>query len=170
MIPSTALGELLMVGAVPVAAAITILAAILARRYRRFALGLAGLALALLAGMMITGRRLAEPLDQLRQAQMERFADFSVGWTREQVEASLGPPDLECAGQGVYVHQVMGTQELLKNLYDSTAERWIYFPPGVDEEPGGECEPRYADGEVGFNAEGRVIWYVELTEATFLNF
>lgn len=170
MIPSTALGELLIVASVPLAAAIAIVAAILARRHRRLAYVLAGLAVVVLIGSMAAGRRLAEPLNEMRKRQTERFAALEIGWTREEVAAALGRPDLECPGEGAHVHKAMGTRELVIGLYESTAERWIYFLPGTADQARAGCRPRFADGEVGFNTEGKVIWYIELTDDTFLTF
>ena len=170
MLPDTALGELLIVASIPVAAAIAILAAILARRYRRLAVALAGLAIVVLAGFMIAGRRLSEPLNEMRKRQTERFAPLETGWTRAEVEALLGDPDLECPGEGAHAHKVMGSRDLVRNLYASTAERWIYFLPESGGAERSQCRPRFGDGEVGFNSEGRVIWYIELTDDTFLTF
>lgn len=171
MLPPAALGELLIVGAIPAAATLAIIGGILARRHRRLAYVLAALAGVVLVAMMVTGRRLTAPLNELRSVQKERFADLEVGWTREAVEASLGAADLRCPGEDFHEHRVMGTTELLSNLYASTTERWIYTVPGAQptqERPG--CRPLYGDGEVGFNAEGRVIWYIELTDETFMTF
>lgn len=170
MIPSTALGELLIVASVPLAAVILIVAAMLARKFRRLAFTLAGLSVVVLAGLMITGRRLSEPLIEIRKRQTERFEPLRIGWTRDEVREILGEPDLQCPGEGAHVHRVMGTRELVLNLYASTAERWIYFLPESAGRDRSDCRPRYADGEVGFNAEGRVIWYIELTDDTFLTF
>jgi hypothetical protein len=170
MIPATAWGELLIVGSVPAAAAILIVAAMLARRHRRLAYAVAGLAVVVLAGFMALGRHLGEPLNEIRKRQKGLYAPLRVGWTREEVAALLGEPDLLCPGEGAHVHKVMGTRQLVRGLYASTAERWIYVLPESADRERPDCRPHYADGEVGFNAEGRVIWYIELTDDTFLTF
>ncbi len=107
-----------MVGSIPVAVVIAIVAAVLSARHRRLGRALMVLAALVLAGMMLAGRHLSAP---------------------------LGAPDLECSGEGGRGHRVRGTQEA-------------------------ECLPRYADGEVGFNSQGKVIWFIELTDETFLTF
>lgn len=174
MIPAPALGELLTVGAVPVAAAVAVLAAILARRHRRAAWVLVGVAAVVLVGMTVAGRRLSAPFEDARARQLGRFAPLAVGLTAAEVETALGAPDLRCPGEGVYAHRVMGTTELLARLFAATEERWIYFLPGAtadhDSAARDACQPRHGDGVVGLNAEGRVIWYVELTDERFLTF
>ena len=170
MISPTALGELLMVGSIPLAVVIAIVAAFLSTRRRRLARALMVLAVVVLAGMMLAGRYLSAPLEALRARQLERFEPLEVGWSRSQVRSALGTADLECTGEGGRGHQVRGTQELLARLYDATTERWIYFPPGAPPEDHGECLPLSADGEVGFNSQGKVIWFIELTDERFLTF
>lgn len=171
MLSSAALGELLIVGALPMAAILAIVAAILAARRPRLARVLMVSALLALVGMMITGRRLVKPLNEIRKQQSARFAPVKVGWTQGQVEDALGAADRRCPGEGAYLHKVRGTSELVSSLYASTTQRWIYFVPGsTDEESRLECQPGYGDGEVGFNAAGQVIWYIELTDETFLTF
>ena len=39
-----------------------------------------------------------------------------------------------------------------------------------DDEPHPECKPLYGDGEVGFNEAGDVLYFIELTDETFLTF
>jgi hypothetical protein len=174
MFPAAALGELLVVGAVPAAALVAIVAAILARRHRRPARVLMGMAAVVLVGMLVAGRRLSAPFDDVRERQLARFAPLAVGRTAAEVEAVLGAPDLRCPGHGAHSHRVRGTPELLARLLAATAERWIYFLPGAatdqDSADHDACEPRYGDGVVALDAGGRVIWYLELTDETFLNF
>lgn len=156
-------------GAVPAAAIVAVVAAILARRHRRTARVLMGLAVVVLAGMLVAGRRLSEPFNELRGRQLERFAPIAVGLTHDQVAAALGEPDLRCPGDGYHAHEVMGTPELVTRLFAATDERWIYFMPGADADHQ-DCKPLHGDGEVGFNAAGQVIWFIELTGETFLTF
>ena len=179
MFPAAALGELLVVGAVPAAALVAIVAAILARRHRRPARALMGLAVVVLVGMIVAGRRLSAPFDDVRERQLARFAPLAVGWTAAEVEAVLGEPDLRCPGHGAYPHRVMGTPELLARLFAATDQRWIYFLPGAttdhdsadhDSADHDACQPRFGDGVVALDAEGRVIWFIELTDETFLTF
>lgn len=171
MISSDALGELLIVGAVPMAAILAIIAGILAAKRPLLARVLLGLAVIALISMMLTGRHLVGPLNELRQQQTARFASIEIGLSRQQVETALGSADRKCPGEGAHVHKVRGTPELVGRLYASTTERWIYDLPGAAKaEPGPECQPNYGDGEVGFNEAGKVIWYIEMTDDTFLTF
>lgn len=170
MLPATALGEILIVGAVPTAVVIAIAAALLSRRQKRLARVLMGLAVVVPAGMIVAGRQLSEPLDEVRRSQLERFAPLETGWTKSEVSEALGEPDLVCPGEGAHVHKVRGTPQLLARLYAATTERWIYFAPGAPAAPRTDCRPRFADGEVAFNGAGRVIWFIELTDETFLKF
>lgn len=171
MLSSDALGELLIVGAVPMAAILAIIAGILAAKRPLLARTLLGMAVLVLVGMMLAGRHLAQPLNELRQKQTARFKSIEIGLTHQQVEDALGPADRRCPGEGAHFHKVRGTSELVGRLYASTTQRWIYDLVGKssrESEP--ECQPRYGDGEVGFNEAGRVIWYIEMTDDTFLTF
>jgi hypothetical protein len=109
-------------------------------------------------------------LDEVRRSQLERFAPLETGWTKSEVSGALGEPDLVCPGEGAHVHKVRGTPQLLTRLYAATAERWIYFAPGAPAAERPDCRPRFADGEVAFNGAGRVIWFIELTDESFLKF
>lgn len=171
MLSPDALGELLIVGAVPMAAILAIVAGILAARRPLLARILLAMAALTLVGMMLTGRRLVQPLNELRQEQTARFEQMKIGLTHQQVEGVLGPADRKCPGEGAHLHKVRGTSELVGRLYASTTQRWIYNLIGKPpREPGPECQPRYGDGEVGFNEAGQVIWYIEMTDDTFLTF
>ncbi len=172
MISSVALGELLTVAAMPVAAVVAIVAAILAARRPRLARAVGISAILLAAGMIAAGRRLSEPLAAARLAQRERFAPVQVGLERSEVEARLGEPDLICPGEGLQPHKARSTEGLRLRLFAATRERWIYFLPmaGATDAPHPECKPLYGDGEVGFNEAGEVIYFIELTDETFLTF
>jgi hypothetical protein len=170
---SVALGELLLVAAVPVAVVIAILGAILSARHRRSALAIVGCAVAVMVAMFLTGRHLIAPLTEMRAAQKERFEPVEIGQTREAVREILGEPDLSCPGEGYVAHKARGSAKLEIHLYESTTERWIYFAPGDAADAGVPregCQPLFGEGEVGFNAAGNVIWYISTTDDTFVTF
>lgn len=166
---SVALGELLTVAAVPVATVLIMIAAILSRRFRRTASVLAALGVVALISMLIGGRRLSAPLVEARALQAARFADLEIGFDQAQVEALMGPPDRRCEGPGDQEHEARATEILRQRLFKATTERWIYGLGGGAAQ-GGDCLPAYADGEIGFNADGRVLWYVELTGERFMTY
>jgi len=173
MSTSVALGELLAVAAMPVAAVVAMVAAILARRRPGLARILGVTAILLAVGMITAGRRLSEPMNTARHAQRERFAPLKIGLPRSEVETRLGEPDLICPGEGLHPHKARATEELRQRLFAATRERWIYFLPvtGATGEPHpSDCKPLYGDGEVGFNEAGEVIYFIELTDETFLTF
>lgn len=172
MSTSVALGELLAVAAVPVAAVVAMVAALLARRRPGPARILGISAILLAAGMIAAGRRLSEPLTTARLAQRERFAPLQIGLSRSDVEARLGKPDLICPGAGFHPHRARATEELRQRLFAATRERWIYYLPMAEtlDDPRADCKPLFGDGEVGFNEAGQVIYFIELTDETFLTF
>lgn len=168
-----ALGEIFLVGAVPIAMVFGMIGGILSKRYRRTALAVAGCGLLLMVLMLVAGRRMIAPLSEMRAAQKERFAPVEIGQTREMVREAIGAPDLTCPREGYVAHKARGSAELETRLYAATTERWIYYIAAEGSRPdeGREgCQPLYGEGEVGFHAGGEVLWYIPLTGDTFLTF
>lgn len=174
MLSDVALGELFLVGAVPAAVVLGMVGAILAKRHRRVAITFAVLAVVTMLTMISLGRQKIKPLSDLRIAQKALFADMEIGQTREIVRENLGEPDLICPKEGYHAHKVRGTSELESQLYAATAERWIYFARTLKEtthlEERDGCKPLFGEGEVAFNAENEVLWYIPVTDDAFLTF
>lgn len=108
------------------------------------------------------------PGERERSAQVERL---QLGDPRERVSEVMGPPGARCSG-GDLGHlaesftpgwPAASLATALQTLGEETGERWVY--PLSSRRTAG-CEPADRQTELGFDAEGRLLWYVVIVGET----
>lgn len=116
-----------------------------------------------------------------RHLLVERFEQIAVGDAKEQVLEILGSPGLICLGsKGIYPHQIWAERRIWEAMEKATVERWIYPLPLAEIKTGQRntqtemvptdqsCRPGYAEGEVGFGVDGQVLWFISLTDESYV--
>jgi hypothetical protein len=104
----------------------------------------------------------------------EGLEDLAWGLPADSVVAILGEPNRICASGAVDHIALTGpdTASLRDALRAATAERWVYTRRGAsrpiprDSDPA--CRAPSIATEVGFDAEGRLRWYVREMDQTDL--
>ena len=104
----------------------------------------------------------------------EALDDLAWGLPADSVVGILGEPNRICASGGVDHISLSGadTSALRDALRAATAERWVYTRRGAsrpiprDSDPG--CRAPSIATEVGFDAAGRLRWYVREVDQTAL--
>lgn len=91
------------------------------------------------------------------------------GMPADSVRAALGPPNRICVGGEVeHVDPPAGLDRAA--LAAVTAERWIYSERAPEDEPprvpGPDCRSEPTATELGFDAGGRLRWFVRETLQT----
>lgn len=108
-----------------------------------------------------------------RSAEVARLA---LGDSRERVTEVMGTPLARCPGGGDLSHLDPGfppgwpgasRAATLQTLSEETSERWVY-PLRARGEIG--CLPGDGQSEFGFDAEGRLLWYIAFVGDTPLRF
>jgi hypothetical protein len=122
----------------------------------------------LAAALLLLGGALACDADRSR-AQQKRFASLRLGQTGEQVRVAFGNPARICSGAASLAEhqgQARNGAAVIRALSSRTATHWIY--PFDPIHPPPDCRPRYNDTDIGFDAEGKVVWFIVQTYETEL--
>src|SRR5690606_25052031 len=108
---------------------------------------------------------LASPTERSRRGQVDRL---ELGDLAARVAEVLGPPGARCsAGDLSYLSDSFppgwptpAVETTLQALSQETGDLWIY-PLDPDDEA--TCAPAEGRTELGFDAAGRLLWYVAIT-------
>lgn len=123
----------------------------------------AGASIAILRMILVPVGSFAEGMDRLRW-----------GMPADSVVAALGEPNRICVSGAVDHVPLSGPDTLAvrRALREHTAERWVYTRRGArrpvprDTDPG--CRAPSIATELGFDAAGRLRWYVREMDQTDL--
>ena len=123
----------------------------------------AGASIAILRMILVPVGSFAEGIDRLRW-----------GMPADSVVAALGEPNRICVSGAVDHVPLSGPDTLAvrRALREHTAERWVYTRRGArrpvprDTDPG--CRAPSIATELGFDAAGRLRWYVREMDQTDL--
>jgi hypothetical protein len=123
----------------------------------------AGASIAILRTILVPVGSFAEGMDRLRW-----------GMPADSVVAALGEPNRICVSGAVDHVPLSGPDTLAvrRALREHTAERWVYTRRGArrpvprDTDPG--CRAPSIATELGFDAAGRLRWYVREMDQTDL--
>lgn len=121
------------------------------------------------AGIAIL-RMVCVPVGSFREA----LDELAWGLSADSVVGILGEPNRICASGHVDHVPLLGadTAALREALRAATAERWVYTRRGasrpIPRDSGPDCRAPSIATEVGFDAAGRLRWYVREMDQTEL--
>jgi hypothetical protein len=104
----------------------------------------------------------------------EGLEELAWGLPADSVVGLLGEPNRICASGAVDHVPLSGadTTALREALREVTAERWVYTRRGasrpIPRDPDPACRAPSIATELGFDAEGRLRWYVREMDQTDL--
>lgn len=104
----------------------------------------------------------------------EGLEELAWGLPADSVVGILGEPNWICASGAVDHVPLSGadTSALRKALRAATAERWVYTRRGatrpIPRDPDPDCRAPSIATELGFDAAGRLRWYVREMDQTDL--
>jgi hypothetical protein len=105
------------------------------------------------------------------QSRRDRVGRLAPGDSASRVTALLGAPAARCpAGSLGHLREsfppgwpAASAETTLQELAAETTDRWVY--PLDDERPG-DCEGEEGQTELGFDGDGRLLWYVAILGET----
>lgn len=112
-------------------------------------------------------RTLCVPVGSFR----EGLDGLAWGMTADSVRSVLGSPNRICVDPGIEHIDLRGdTERLRAALASATNERWVYSERAPDRpvvrDPGPDCQAPITATELGFDADGRLRWYVREAQQT----
>lgn len=98
----------------------------------------------------------------------KRMGKLYRGRGAEEIRVATGAPDLVCSAGPDSMRHLRGyaaarkTPEVFRRVVASTKERWVYFctGPTFRKDARARCLPAYGDAELGFDANGQLLWAV----------
>ena len=124
--------------------------------------------LAVMVGLPLFLRSLALDERGNHEEMAERLGKLYRGRQAEEIRVASGAPDVVCSAIPESMRHlrrhaaVYKPPEVFDRVVAATKERWIYFctGPTFRRENRARCRPGNGDAELGFDANGRLLWAV----------